>query len=50
MLKPITAEDSQLHFIVTSYRHGLVSKKDANKAIRQLKKARKEKYEKARLV
>jgi len=37
---PLTATDSQLHFIVTSYKQGLVTKDEANRAIKKLLKER----------
>jgi hypothetical protein len=43
-LIPLTAFDSQLHFIVNAKIRGWCTKKEANKAIKTLLKSRKEKY------
>lgn len=37
---PLTAVDSQLHFIVTARKNGLVTNKQANEAIKKLLKER----------
>ena len=41
---PVTAFDSQLHFIVTARKNGLCTNKEANEAIKKLLKSRKEEY------